>query len=211
MAINLPAQLSANDDFCSLIDKTLASSELTAMYASKSYAHANGFLALTVHHSENLTRRIHWWPTAASRRSDIHSHPWSFCSRVLFGTLLSIHYRENDRETDRTLTLRKYKCISSVNESGYTFSSAALVIIEPVSEFTISAGSRYSLEPSEIHAVHPLTEAITDVSIGPSTAISWIYTPSDLADFNNSYLSPSVYRQHLNRLREKLWHPHQRY
>ena len=172
-----------------LIRTILAQKALVAEFARMSYAHVNGFVALTIESTGSTTRRVHWWPAATPIDSPIHSHPRSFTSSVLLGRLRLTHYHETDAENSMSIKLQKYHCCSGEDQSGYRFVHQGLAYLNIASQFSITRLSTYSLQPSEIHSVRPLEETLTEVSRGCSMGESVIYTSDVLEDFNNKYLT----------------------
>jgi hypothetical protein len=184
------------------IRTVLAQKDLLADYARMSYAHVNGFVALTIDSNGSTTRRLHWWPAQNSIDSQIHNHARSFTSSVLLGTLQLTHYCETGAESSTSITLQKYHCRSGDDQSGYHFLHQGPAYLNIASRFSITRFSIYSLQSSEIHSVRPLEETVTDVSRGRSIGESLIYARDVLEDFNNKYLTQLEF---IDRLESVLW------
>lgn len=171
-------------------------------YAPRSYMHTNGFIALTIDSINSQSRRLHWWKGENPIESQAHSHPWKFTSNVLLGTLRLTHYRENPVGTEGCMTLKKYRCTSGENQSGYRFAPRGDSCLKMVSQFSIPKLSNYFLTPSEIHSAYPLEETVTDVFIEMGDGESLIFTENAPIDFNNDYFTKEEFT---DKLEELLW------
>lgn len=64
--------------------------------AAHAYLHTNGFKKVTLFRSPDLCLRLHFWEDGTPRAENIHSHKWTFASRVLYGTVTESRFEASD-------------------------------------------------------------------------------------------------------------------
>jgi hypothetical protein len=82
-----------------VVEEVLASPNLLAEVAARSYHHGNGFLKVVLAARHGWKLRLHIWFPGAPCEENIHDHRWSFASTVLCGELLSETFVDNPAGT----------------------------------------------------------------------------------------------------------------
>jgi hypothetical protein len=148
-----------------LLAAVLCSPGLPAL-AAASYEHPNGFAKLVLAGGAGRFKlRLHVWPAAGGRPSDLHDHRWDFGSRVLLGG-----YRFEEHVPVPGDTFHCYHYRSPGGEDSFAIEHAGRTGTRLAHEGRAVAGHEYTLKSDVIHRVFPSSAGptITLVLQGPT-------------------------------------------
>src|SRR6266480_205306 len=141
-----------------------------------SYQHAHGFTKLSLYRSETqgFNVRLHiWWTGEQASDDSPHEHRWSFCSRLLSGSLHILNYAKiptGERERIRNaFPLHSYRYFDADPDGSKIVEPAGTQYVVLASEYVLSEGASHQLWYTEPHQVLGLSGpvAATLVVTGP--------------------------------------------
>lgn len=107
--------------------------------------------------------RVHiWMPSEANEGvSDMHTHPWSFRSLVLAGSIRDIVYQDVGRVEDG-LPARRHEVICGPDGGG-ALDDGKMTGLRPLSDQVHEAGTSYKLPWNLVHRSRPQVEGTVTV------------------------------------------------
>ena len=123
------------------------------------YVHSNGFVKITFVMNRTL-HRLHVWNSSFVEKVDTertpHTHPWSFDSEVVAGSLTCEFFSE-----ERGSTFTKFCCEAlPIPGEGHRNYKVGQVNLSSYACFSLEKGSRYKQSSKVIHDVYPTNELI---------------------------------------------------
>ncbi len=184
--------LSYIHDFIGLLH-TAAPTSIAETLLYDSYWHPNGFLKITVRKFDKGPRlRLHYWPSMILRRSnaeDIHTHRWSYWSRVVTGQLRIETYELSPDNGEPHLSLQ---CSRNVNGQ-YVLIPKTTRHLKPSHTSTLAAGSEHFGDPSTIHrAVPACPSPILTVFVQSAPTQTQSYVHQKIATERSPQLPPTA-------------------
>lgn len=191
-----------------ILDTYISNPELTLEAAKRSYRHPNGFdrIELVKSPSELYSVRLHSWRDKVDGKiENIHSHPWSFSSKIILGRLHFEQFVESSTGLEMFVSL-----YPRPSGETYGFRPGGSTTLQSVLNGQFCAGTHYSAHSSYIHRAwaEPGCQTLTLMLHGPGVDYpSKIYTPEPLetneARFRDGF-SPSALTEVLERVRSML-------
>lgn len=142
------------------------------------YRHTNGFRKITLFKSGDCCLRLHIWEPGEERAENVHSHRWSFASRVLLGAIEETRFKLDSSGTMNG----EYSYAQKPGIKYGEFTPVKNVFLTKIDDYIHPESTVYSMNPAHIHRVNGgnsqndlVTLVLTGKSLEPS---SKVYSPS---------------------------------